>query len=191
MQINKANEDSDVYDDPKLNGIGTIAEALRSLQPPKLSLPDGSSNVASEPSEVQQTENKGEYKRTLSGGLQSPRADVPQKAILERINSKKASKSYQLGHNVSLKWSTGAGPRIGCVADYPVQLRTQALEFVNLSPRTPPTPSSFRQLAGLISPIPQRASNTPNGNFSRLSGLISPPTQCTSGIPNGNEKSRV
>ncbi|KAI3923122.1 hypothetical protein MKX01_014505 [Papaver californicum] len=77
------------------------------------------------------------YKRTLSGGLQSPRADVPEKAILQRINSKKAVCSYQLGHQLSRKWSTGAGPRIGCVADYPPEIQQQALEFVNLSPRAP------------------------------------------------------
>ncbi|EPS59288.1 hypothetical protein M569_15520, partial [Genlisea aurea] len=81
--------------------------------------------------------HKTEYKRNLSGGLQSPtRAQVPEKVVLQRINSKKAVKSYQLGHQLSAKWSTGAGPRIGCIADYPVELRLQALELTNLSPRT-------------------------------------------------------
>ncbi|PKI49315.1 hypothetical protein CRG98_030243 [Punica granatum] len=89
----------------------------------------------------------------LSGGLQSPRTEVPRDAILQRINSKKATGSYQLGHQLSRKWSTGAGPRIGCVNDYPPELRQQALEFVNLSPRRPPTPSaSFCPLQGLASP---------------------------------------
>ncbi|CAL4911599.1 unnamed protein product [Urochloa decumbens] len=75
------------------------------------------------------------YQRTLSGGLHSPKAiDVPQKAILERIKSKSESKSYQLGHKLSMKWSTGAGPRIGCVLDYPAELRMQAMEMVDLSP---------------------------------------------------------
>lgn len=60
-------------------------------------------------------------------------------AILQRISSKKAVSSYQLGHQLSLKWTTGAGARIGCIADYPVELRAQALEFVNFSPREPPT----------------------------------------------------
>lgn len=83
-----------------------------------------------------------EYKRTLSGGLQSPRLDVPKKAILERINSKQKASSYQLGHQLSLKWCSGAGPRIGCVADYPVEVRMHALEFVNLSPRAT-TPSKI------------------------------------------------
>ncbi|XP_022925577.1 IQ domain-containing protein IQM3-like isoform X1 [Cucurbita moschata] len=84
--------------------------------------------------EVSIVETKTEYRRTFSGGLPSPRAELPRSAILERINSKKTAKSYQLGHQLSLKWTTGAGPRIGCVADYPVELRVQALEFVNLSP---------------------------------------------------------
>ncbi|CAH9143377.1 unnamed protein product [Cuscuta epithymum] len=33
------------------------------------------------------------------------------------------------------KWSTGNGPRIGCVRDYPTELQCRALEQVNLSPR--------------------------------------------------------
>lgn len=86
--------------------------------------------------EATHPEPKGTYHRTLSGGLQSPRADIPKKSILHRINSKKAARSYQLGHQLTLKWSTGAGPRIGCVADYPAELRQQALEFVHLSPRS-------------------------------------------------------
>ncbi|XP_057965555.1 IQ domain-containing protein IQM3-like [Malania oleifera] len=91
-----------------------------------------------------ETETKITYERTLSGGLRRPaRIDmVPKDAMLRRISSKKAASSYQLGHQLSLKWSTGAGPRIGCVADYPKELRLQALEFVNLSPRSQPSPPS-------------------------------------------------
>lgn len=105
-----------------------------------------------EPPVASQTETKNNYKRTISGGLRTARAEVPEKAILQRINSKKAASSYQLGHQLSRKWSTGAGPRIGCVADYPVELRLQALEFVNLSPRTPPTPSRYQRMDELASP---------------------------------------
>jgi hypothetical protein len=73
------------------------------------------------------------YRRNLSGGLHSSKdTNVPQKAILERIKSKSESESYQLGLKLSLKWSTGAGPRIGCVKDYPTELRIQALEMVDL-----------------------------------------------------------
>jgi hypothetical protein len=95
---------------------------------------------------------KPAYQRTLSGGLQSPKStEVPHHAILERMKSKGESKSYQLGHRLSLKWSTGAGPRIGCVKDYPMELRTQALEMVDLSPMGS-TPPASRRLPPWFSP---------------------------------------
>ncbi|KAJ8753954.1 hypothetical protein K2173_001852 [Erythroxylum novogranatense] len=167
-QIHKANEDSDIYDGDKTNGNEIISAVPMSLDIPKLEHPIEEDNSTSGVSEVPQTETKTEYKRTLSGGLQSPRAEVPQKAILHRIKSKKATKSYQLGHQLSLKWSTGAGPRIGCVADYPLELRVQALEFVNLSPRRPPTPSCYRRFAGLTSPTSQPPPDIPSGDMSAI-----------------------
>ncbi|KAE8675951.1 putative casein kinase [Hibiscus syriacus] len=39
---------------------------------------------------------------------------------------------------LSFKWTTGVGPRIGCVRDYPTSLQSKALEQVNLSPRVTP-----------------------------------------------------
>ncbi|XWS52389.1 hypothetical protein CRYUN_Cryun11dG0066500 [Craigia yunnanensis] len=60
--------------------------------------------------------------------------DIPEESILQRINSKKGMKSYQLGKQLSCKWTTGAGPRIGCVRDFPSELQFRALEQVNLSP---------------------------------------------------------
>ncbi|CAN7058290.1 hypothetical protein IGI04_014897 [Brassica rapa subsp. trilocularis] len=129
--VHKASEDSDNYDDYiKPNGDGT-----KSLKK-EYATSCNAETETDENSNGTLDETKGNsYQRTLSGGFESPKADVPQKAMLQRINSKKQSKSLQLGHQLMLKWSTGAGPRIGCAADYPVQLRTQALEFVNLSPR--------------------------------------------------------
>ncbi|GFY99856.1 calmodulin-binding family protein [Actinidia rufa] len=59
---------------------------------------------------------------------------IPKEKIIERINSQKARMSYQLAQRLSCKWSTGAGPRIGCVRDYPSELQNRALEEVNLSP---------------------------------------------------------
>ncbi|KAK1434219.1 hypothetical protein QVD17_11138 [Tagetes erecta] len=41
----------------------------------------------------------------------------------------------ELGNMKSPRWTSGAGPRIGCVRDYPTKLQFQALEQVNLSPR--------------------------------------------------------
>ncbi|KAJ6381616.1 hypothetical protein OIU77_030321 [Salix suchowensis] len=92
VKINKANEDSDTYDDGKCNVSGRMVDVLRNLVPPKLKTPNLEEDSISESPEGKQTESKGEYKRTLSGGLQSPRAEVPKTTILQRINSKKASK---------------------------------------------------------------------------------------------------
>ncbi|KAL3609046.1 hypothetical protein D5086_000066 [Populus alba] len=86
---------------------------------------------------------------------------IPDEAIMERINSKKGITSYQLGSQVSCKWTTGAGPRISCVRDFPSELQFRALEQVNLSPRS----------TGLLA----RKASTPT-NFS---GELRPPT----GIP--------
>lgn len=61
---------------------------------------------------------------------------IPAETILQRINSHKEMKSYQLGKQLSCRWTTGAGPRIGCVRDYPSGLQFRALEQVNLSPRS-------------------------------------------------------
>lgn len=76
------------------------------------------------------------YKRSLSDkNLENDRTEVPPQSLLQRLNSRKSMQSYQLGKQLSIKWSTGAGPRILCVRDYPSELRAMALEKVNLSPR--------------------------------------------------------
>lgn len=68
---------------------------------------------------------------------------IPQESILKRINSHKGMNSYQLGKQLSFKWTTGAGPRIGCVKDYPSKLRVQALEQLDLSPRSAARSKSY------------------------------------------------
>ncbi|KAI3474593.1 hypothetical protein Pfo_029595 [Paulownia fortunei] len=61
---------------------------------------------------------------------------IPKEKIIKRINSHKGMKSYQLAHQLSCRWTTGAGPRIGCVRDYPSELQIRVLEEVSLSPRS-------------------------------------------------------
>ncbi|XP_019158489.1 PREDICTED: IQ domain-containing protein IQM3-like [Ipomoea nil] len=151
VEIKKANEDYENYEEGKsvktseLSTLSSTPAVLPNEEKKDLSL-ESSGALKSAPS--------GCYKRTLSGGLQSPRAEVPKTVILQRINSKKASNSYQLAQQLSRTWSTGAGPRIGCIADYPIELRLQALELTNLSPRLPRVPS------GLFSP-PIRSASVP------------------------------
>ncbi|KAG2398623.1 IQ domain-containing protein [Vigna angularis] len=55
---------------------------------------------------------------------------------------------FDVSKRLTCKWSTGAGPRIGCVRDYPEHLQSMALEQVNLSPR----PASARPYS--YGPIP-------------------------------------
>ncbi|KAL7137410.1 hypothetical protein ABFS83_10G090300 [Erythranthe nasuta] len=149
VEIQKAKDD---YDNSE-NGNLSVEEAISEVSPQPDSIPN-EEEADNHLLEASKPATKIEYRRTLSGGLQSPKSDVPKTAILQRINSKKAAKSYQLGDQLSSKWSTGAGPRIGCIADYPLELRFQALEFTNLSPRSSLRPPLFtpRRTAALLSP---------------------------------------
>ena len=45
---------------------------------------------------------------------------------------------FDLSTRLPCNWTSGAGPRIGCVRDYPKGLQSRALEQVNLSPRVAP-----------------------------------------------------
>nr|AFK41841.1 unknown [Lotus japonicus] len=59
---------------------------------------------------------------------------------------------FNLSKRLSCKWSTGAGPRIGCVRDYPEHLQSRAMEQVNLSPR--PTSALLNKRCPIPSPRP-------------------------------------
>uniref|UniRef100_A0A1D1YDZ8 5'-3' exoribonuclease 2 n=1 Tax=Anthurium amnicola TaxID=1678845 RepID=A0A1D1YDZ8_9ARAE len=58
----------------------------------------------------------------------------------EKNAKRMGAPGFELAKRVSCKWSTGAGPRIGIVRDYPVDLQMRALEHVSLSPRVTPSP---------------------------------------------------
>lgn len=51
---------------------------------------------------------------------------------------------FELAKRLSCKWTSGVGPRIGCVRDYPAELQFKALEKVNLSPTDTPRHSRHR-----------------------------------------------
>lgn len=71
---------------------------------------------------------------------------IPKVSMFKGVISDKERKSYQLGKQLSCKWTTGAGPRIGCVRNHPYELQFRVLEQVNLSPR-----SGCRSLRNTIS----------------------------------------
>ncbi|KAL8526304.1 hypothetical protein ACS0TY_015501 [Phlomoides rotata] len=149
VEIRKSNEDYESSEYRRSSSDQTISKVPSISETASSDLPN-KDDLSSETTESSKPENGVEYKRSLSGGLRSPKTDVPRTAMLQRINSKKAVKSYQLGHQLSNKWSTGAGPRIGCMADYPVELRLQALELTNLSPRKGRPSLTPRRFAGAI-----------------------------------------
>ncbi|KAF0911997.1 hypothetical protein E2562_012806 [Oryza meyeriana var. granulata] len=144
-----------VPDEPTCAGIDSSDEpaATRSVEK--------SSDTAAE-----NTEAEEEGQEEGSGGEQAP---VPREKILERINSKKGMRSYQLGKQLSFRWTTGAGPRIGCVRDYPSELQLRALEQVNLSPRSATAASASSRFSS-----PQRRSF--NGAVARGCEASSPNT---------------
>ncbi|KAK8937051.1 hypothetical protein KSP39_PZI012247 [Platanthera zijinensis] len=80
---------------------------------------------------------------------------VPKEEILQRFCTREGMKSYQLGEQLSFKWTTGAGPRIGCVRDYPPELQFRALEQVCLSPRGSESSRSFASPRASPSPRPK------------------------------------
>ncbi|XP_023752254.1 IQ domain-containing protein IQM2 [Lactuca sativa] len=84
------------------------------------------------------TENRSfkESKSVLDGYSDDEHEQEMEESIIQRINSHKETKSFQLGRQLSCKWSTGVGPRIGCLRDYPSKLQSHALEQANLSPKS-------------------------------------------------------
>ncbi|KAK9062453.1 hypothetical protein SSX86_019639 [Deinandra increscens subsp. villosa] len=73
--------------------------------------------------------------------------------VFQGINSHKETNCFQLGRQLSRKWSTGAGPRIGCLRDYPTELQSHALEQANLSPKSAPCSLRFANNVLCTSPL--------------------------------------
>ncbi|XVF55946.1 hypothetical protein PTKIN_Ptkin06aG0076400 [Pterospermum kingtungense] len=78
---------------------------------------------------------------------------VPKEKIMKRIDSHKGLKSYQLAQQLSSKWSTGAGPRISCMRDYPSELQFRVLEQANLSPKARSATASPRTTSRFSRPV--------------------------------------
>ncbi|RWW83722.1 hypothetical protein BHE74_00007756 [Ensete ventricosum] len=85
-----------------------------------------------------------------------------------REESMEKEVEFAMGRRLSCKWTTGAGARIGCVRDYPVDLQFKALEQVNLSPRLIPSPM------GNKTPIPSPRPNREHKLSPRLQFLGHP-----------------
>ncbi|XP_075508251.1 IQ domain-containing protein IQM1-like [Primulina tabacum] len=68
----------------------------------------------------------------------------------ENIDAPKLDLTKTLSRN----WSSGVGPRIGCVRDYPMELQCQALEKVSLSPTDNFSPRYSKSSSPIPSPRP-------------------------------------
>ncbi|KAK9014145.1 hypothetical protein V6N11_005314 [Hibiscus sabdariffa] len=64
--------------------------------------------------------------------------DIPKEQKQAETSADKNTDAMHAREKERYKWSTGVGPRIGCVRDYPAHLQFKALEHVNLSPRIKP-----------------------------------------------------
>lgn len=145
--LNKESGDSSELELPKLRHIQSFGSKLTSLEVPKQrqSFEDLESEnldgyetteepFASEPNYIvpklnlsgKDRENEVEYTEVET---------TPGELDVQRVNSHKELKSFQQLKQLSCKWTTGAGPRIGYVRDHPPELQARALEHVNLSPR--------------------------------------------------------
>ncbi|KAK1314403.1 hypothetical protein QJS10_CPA06g01581 [Acorus calamus] len=151
------------------------SHSFQKRRPCKIEVPERSNafermetDHSPEPNDTQ-NEDYVSHKRNLfeEDHEETEEAAVTPDAILHRINSMKGVKSYQLGKQLSCKWTTGAGPRIGCVRDYPSEIQFRALEQMNLSPRnegysSPRNPASPNPKS-LTSPLSKE-----NNGFSTL-----------------------
>lgn len=137
-----------------------------------------------EPVKTEEKETDTEEDRTAAAGEAADESDneeeeevLPPEEPLMQTGSNSKHKtditlSVELGERLPCNWTTGAGPRIGCVRDYPSTLQCRALEHVNLSPRVTPSPN------GNKGPIPSPRPSPGVMLSPRLAylGAPSPPT---------------
>ncbi|KAF8049329.1 hypothetical protein N665_2235s0002 [Sinapis alba] len=86
-------------------------------------------------------EYSSSFKSTEDKEEEEEPKEVSEEVELPSEQEERARPVFDPVKRLSCKWSSGYGPRIGCVRDYPVELQVQALEQVNLSPRVSPATS--------------------------------------------------
>ncbi|XP_037496035.1 IQ domain-containing protein IQM1 [Jatropha curcas] len=93
----------------------------------------------------------------IAGEVDGSKVIEVDESIPDTNNHQEAAKleaplMFDMSKRLSCKWTSGLGPRIGCVRDYPQELQFRALEQVNLSPRVGPGP--FESCEPIPSPRP-------------------------------------
>nr|CAN81630.1 hypothetical protein VITISV_000215 [Vitis vinifera] len=97
--------------------------------------------------------------------------------------------AFGLGKRLSCQWTTGAGPRIRVLRDYPAELKIRALEQVNLSPRI--NPGAFGSSSIPVLPIPSPRPSPKIHLSPRLSYMGLPSPREKEGGGNGRRKWRL
>ncbi|KAJ1397189.1 putative IQ domain-containing protein IQM2-like [Sesbania bispinosa] len=117
---------------PKTRQFQIFGRELISLQIPKMGqmlggLDNGKGCASSESFQMYSSTTSGpetphDFASELDHNFSdSNHAEInPKVSISKRVTSQKEMKSYQLGKQLSCKWTTGAGPRIGCVRGLPL-----------------------------------------------------------------------
>ncbi|CAN6345615.1 unnamed protein product [Urochloa humidicola] len=85
------------------------------------------SDVVEPSSQPEEEEESDKLKDTAMAEEEA--SGVPTEAVEEAVSGETG--------RAAVKWTSGAGARIGCVRDYPAALQSRALEQVNLSPNRP------------------------------------------------------
>ncbi|XP_039115568.1 LOW QUALITY PROTEIN: IQ domain-containing protein IQM1-like [Dioscorea cayenensis subsp. rotundata] len=99
----------------------------------------------------------------------------PTQDELENTIKEETPPAFDFSRRLSCKWSTGAGPRIGCVRDYPADLQFKALEQVNLSPRVVFSPKTNK----IPIPSPRPSSKVHLSPRLAYMGIPTPPVSLT------------
>lgn len=130
IQVLSPMEGNESNDLSKLNRAGRTIGQTKDEQPEFHASRVEEVNEHSEACTFTQIKRTVTYQRTVTRNLLNLRTSVPKKEIFQKTKPKKEASSCQLGNHE------------GSVADYPLKLQLQALEFVNLLPRAPITASS-------------------------------------------------
>lgn len=86
-----------------------------------------------------------EPEEDVAAPVNSHTTDTEEEEELDNISEQRSpAAADQSKNHLTCRWSTGTGPRIRCVRDYPQDLQSMALEHVNLSPRLTGSPSRKR-----------------------------------------------
>ncbi|KAI3468114.1 hypothetical protein Pfo_024777 [Paulownia fortunei] len=110
----------------------------------------------SPPFKVMDEESKPETETTTTAdGIEfmGPVNHVPEGRMAINTTNINAA-TLDLRKTLSCKWASGVGPRIGCVREYPMELQSQALEKVNLSPTVNHSPCYSKSDSPIPSPRP-------------------------------------